>query len=294
MSGWKIISLVKLEWRAFSFPYDCNTSSLRERDYNTKRVDHSSLRLISQLDKGPVINDDSSLNSIFYEHLTRSLQQALAGDLLLGRWAASISPGDCFILASQYLNCLLHIVEVGNGFVTFQLRGLEFMGTYCHQREVEAISEDWAEGNGCCCCSVGRFPGFLSFNTCWALRWLAWEVTASKYVIDGYSLTANSCVNLLHVGGGLGVIHWEMIIQVHDLRRLLVTLYVKCTIYYAINAANFDKWVTSEAILTALEPIQNNPTRYVDKDQVFCLANDEDFDLGLGVGVGVSSIEINL
>lgn len=31
---------------------------------------------------------------------------------------------------------MVHIIEVGNGFVTFQVRGLEFRGTYCHQREV--------------------------------------------------------------------------------------------------------------------------------------------------------------
>lgn len=31
-------------------------------------------------------------------------------------------------MASDYLNALVHIIEVGNGFVTFQLRGLEFRG----------------------------------------------------------------------------------------------------------------------------------------------------------------------
>ena len=71
--------------------------------------------------------DDNNLNSIFYEHLTRSLQQSLCGDLLLGRWG-NFSSGDCFIMASDYLNALVHIIEVGNGFVTFQLRGLEFRG----------------------------------------------------------------------------------------------------------------------------------------------------------------------
>lgn len=50
----------------------------------------------------------------------------------------SISP---IVLASDYLNCLVHIIELGNGLCTFQMRGLEFRGTYCQQREVEAISE---------------------------------------------------------------------------------------------------------------------------------------------------------
>lgn len=66
---------------------------------------------------------------------------------ILGRWGA-VSQGDCFVLASDYLNCLVHIIELGNGLVTFQMRGLEFRGTYCQQREVEAISEGVEENEG--------------------------------------------------------------------------------------------------------------------------------------------------
>ena len=71
--------------------------------------------------------DDNNLNSIFYEHLTRSLQHSLCGDLMLGRWG-NTGQGDCFIMASDYLNALVHVIEMGNGLVTFQLRGLEFRG----------------------------------------------------------------------------------------------------------------------------------------------------------------------
>ena len=69
--------------------------------------------------------DDNNLNSIFYEHLTRSLQHSLAGDLMLGRWG-SVQQGDCFVLASDYLNCLVHIIELGNGLCTFQVSGKYF------------------------------------------------------------------------------------------------------------------------------------------------------------------------
>lgn len=71
--------------------------------------------------------DDNNLNSIFYEHLTRTLQESLCGDLVLGRWG-NYSSGDCFILASDDLNAFVHLIEIGNGLVTFQLRGLEFRG----------------------------------------------------------------------------------------------------------------------------------------------------------------------
>ena len=74
-------------------------------------------------------SDDNNLNSIFYEHLTRSLQHSLCGDLQMGRWGA-VEQGDCFIMASDYLNALVHVIEMGNGLVTFQLRGLEFRGKW--------------------------------------------------------------------------------------------------------------------------------------------------------------------
>jgi len=48
---------------------------------------------------------------------------------MLGRWG-NYCAGDCFILASDYLNALVHLIEVGNGLVTFQLRGLEFRGKW--------------------------------------------------------------------------------------------------------------------------------------------------------------------
>ncbi|VDK48624.1 unnamed protein product [Cylicostephanus goldi] len=109
-----------------------------ERGYNTRHNDASNTAMAWQVDRE--VRDDSNLNAVFYEHLTRSLQKSLAGDLQMGRWATSVQPGDYFILTSFYLNCLVHIIEVGNGFVTFQLRGLEFRGTFCHQREVITFS----------------------------------------------------------------------------------------------------------------------------------------------------------
>jgi hypothetical protein len=68
---------------------------------------------------------------------------------------------------------------------------------------------------------------------------------------------------------------------VHELRRLLVTLYVKCMIYFAVNSAHFDAWLTDETVLRALEPIRQS-ARFVDPDPMFCAANDEDYDLNLG------------
>ncbi|KAE8287536.1 Pecanex-like protein 3 Pecanex-like protein 3 [Larimichthys crocea] len=230
-----------------------------ERDYNTKRVDHSNTRLATQLDRNPGA-DDNNLNSIFYEHLTRSLQHSLCGDLLLGRWG-NYTTGDCFILASDYLNALVHIIEIGNGLVTFQLRGLEFRGTYCQQREVEAITEGVEEDEGCCCCEPGHLPHMLSFNAAFGQRWLAWEVAATKYVLEGYSISDNNAASML---------------QVFDLRKILITYYVKSIIYYVSRSSKLEEWLTNETIQEALRPCLG--PNYVDSDPTFNLNIDEDYD----------------
>uniref|UniRef100_A0A668A2H6 Pecanex-like protein n=1 Tax=Myripristis murdjan TaxID=586833 RepID=A0A668A2H6_9TELE len=230
-----------------------------ERDYNTKRVDHSNTRLASQLDRNPG-SDDNNLNSIFYEHLTRSLQHSLCGDLLLGRWG-NFGTGDCFILASDYLNALVHLVEIGNGLVTFQLRGLEFRGTYCQQREVEAITEGVEEDEGCCCCEPGHLPHVLSFNAAFGQRWLAWEVLVTKYVLEGYSITDNSAASML---------------QVFDLRRIFTTYYVKGIIYYVIASPKLEEWLANETMKEGLRGCGER--NYVDLDPTFNPNIDEDYD----------------
>ncbi|XP_051503281.1 pecanex-like protein 1 isoform X4 [Myxocyprinus asiaticus] len=230
-----------------------------EREYNTKRVDHSNTRLASQLDRNPG-SDDNNLNSIFYEHLTRSLQHSLCGDLQLGRWG-NYTMGDCFILASDYLNALVHLVEIGNGLVTFQLRGLEFRGTYCQQREVEAITEGVEEDESCCCCEPGHLPHLLSFNAAFGQRWLAWEVLVNKYALEGYSITDNSAASML---------------QVFDLRRILTTYYVKGIIYYVIASPKLEEWLANEALLEGLKSC--GEWNYVDLDPTFNPNIDEDYD----------------
>lgn len=230
-----------------------------ERDYNTKRVDHSNTRLASQLDRNPG-SDDNNLNSIFYEHLTRSLQHSLCGDLLLGRWG-NYSTGDCFILASDYLNALVHLIEIGNGLVTFQLRGLEFRGTYCQQREVEAITEGVEEDEGFCCCEPGHVPHVLSFNAAFGQRWLAWEVVVTKYILEGYSITDNSAASML---------------QVFDLRRVLTTYYVKGIIYYVTASSKLEEWLANETMQEGLRLCADR--NYVDVDPTFNPNIDEDYD----------------
>ncbi|XP_077352349.1 pecanex-like protein 2 [Festucalex cinctus] len=230
-----------------------------ERNYNTKRIDNSNSRLVSQVDKETGC-DDNNLNSIFYEYLTRSLQHSLSGDLMLGRWG-NYSAGDCFILASDYLNALVHLIEIGNGLVTFQLRGLEFRGTYCQQREVEAITEGVEEDDACCCCEPGHLPHMLSCNAAFNLRWLAWEVTATKYLLEGYSISENNAATML---------------QVYDLRKLLITYYLKSVIYYLVHSPKLTAWLKDAAIHESLQSYTK--WHHIERDpQVFSVKIDEDY-----------------
>lgn len=67
-------------------------------------------------------------------NMERNIRTLFTGDLMMGRWG-QVQQGDMFIMASDYLNALVHIVEMGNGLVTFQLRGLEFRGE-CREMQV--------------------------------------------------------------------------------------------------------------------------------------------------------------
>nr|XP_021504050.1 pecanex-like protein 2 [Meriones unguiculatus] len=246
-----------------------------ERNYNTRRVDNSNTRLAVQMERDPG-SDDNNLNSIFYEHLTRALQESLCGDLVLGRWG-NYSSGDCFILASDDLNAFVHLIEIGNGLVTFQLRGLEFRGTYCQQREVEAILEGDEDDRGCCCCRPGHLPHLLSCNAAFHLRWLTWEVTRTQYILQGYSILDNNAATML---------------QVFDLRRALVRFYIKSIIYYLAASPKLLAWVKNEALLRSLQPFAK--WHHIERDAAMFSVNTDDDYVPSWVSAGFPSLLFQL
>ena len=245
-----------------------------ERNYYTRRLDNSNTRLATQLqsvgDRGPsapLADTQDNLNSVFYEQLANSLRQHLAGDILMGRWG-EVYAGDCFILVSDHLNALVHIIEVGNNVVTFQLRGLELRGTYCQQRELEAICEWPGSDRSFCCCSPGRLPSFLSFNATFQQRWLAWRVVTANYVLPGYSVAETPAHTLL---------------DSHDLKRLFLSHFIRSLIFFAFNSDRMDKWLESEAIQTSIATILSEPhSKYCDLDMSLAPPVSDDYDVLLG------------
>lgn len=209
------------------------------------RIESTNTSLISQLRGVSFEQVTANLNAIFYEHIARCLQQRLAGDVALGRWSGGcVQAGDIFILASEELHFLLHIIEVGNGLVTFQIRGLEFagkcvlkivlhnfhgvstlfglgtsLGTYCHEQESNGLSEPQLSDRDCCCCTLYHLPAaLLSPNSAIRLRWLAWQFVYTPYTIEGYRLIDHSAATSL---------------QVIDFRKIVLALFIQVGISFS-------------------------------------------------------------
>lgn len=77
---------------------------------------------------------------------------------------------------------------------------------------MEAITEGDEDDRGCCCCKPGHLLHLLSCNAAFNLRWLTWEITRAQYILEGYSIMDNNAATML---------------QVFDLRRILIRYYIK-------------------------------------------------------------------
>ena len=101
----------------------------------------------------------------------------------------------------------------------------------------------------------------LSINAAFKQRWLAWEVSAVKYVLEGYSITDNSAQSML---------------QVWDLRKVLISYYIKSIIYYTVRSPKLMDWLQNDSILAAIRSTCDK--NFVDLDPIFNPNIDEDFD----------------
>ncbi|KAF5401145.1 hypothetical protein PHET_05270 [Paragonimus heterotremus] len=233
-----------------------------EVSHRTERMETTNTALAYQLrgiaEKLTLLN----LNAIFYERLARDLQATLAGDIQLGRLGGlTVRHGDVFIMGSEDLNFVIHIIEVGNGMVSFQLRGLEFLGTYCHALETEALRSHSHNDNECCCCHPGHCPGLLSLNAALRMRCMTWQFVADSYNVRGYRMTSH-CADT-----GL---------RMNDLRKILVNRFVQCIIYYVLQLPDLAQRL--ETITPCLRTNNFFSSLHFDLDPVFLKVIDEDFD----------------
>ncbi len=66
-------------------------------------------------------------------------------------------------------------------------------------------------------------------------------------------------------------------LQVFDLRKILITYYVKSIIYYVVRCPKLEQWVNDEILQEALRTC--NDDAYTDCDPTFTPKIDEDYDL---------------
>nr|CAH8841306.1 unnamed protein product [Trichobilharzia regenti] len=236
--------------------------SFWETNHRSQRIETTNMPIAAQLKGISKHQVSGNLDGIFYEHLTRKLQRILAGDLQLGRLGGlSINHGDVFILSTDDLNLLIHIIEVGNGFVTYQLRGLEFIGTLCHASESETLRSDPHKNKRFCCCHSKPPRGILSFNAAVRLRCMAWQFAYSPYIIEGYEVTDHSA---------------GFTFQLTDLRKVLISRFVHCVIYFVCKLPNLSNRLTQ--LSACLEANRFSSPDYFDLDPVFFKMIDDDFD----------------
>jgi len=232
-----------------------------ERHYKTNRLDDTNTKLGSSIEGNAAALTLNNLNSIFYQHVENSLRATLYDDLVLGRWG-DVKAGDVFIIANDKFTALIHIIQFGNGFVTFQLRGLEFKGTYCQERELEVIHENPAGSNTgfFFLKNFPRLPHFLSVNAACGLRWNSWEVVSTDYVLQTYSIAMNPANTFFFV---------------YSLRLAAIRYFIMSAMYFALSHAKLPTWLETPDIQAALAKMGPD---HVDLDRAFNRNTDVDYD----------------
>lgn len=211
--------------------------------------------------------DMNNLDCIFYEHLVVSIRRKLPDWIKRGALGA-VQNGNFYILMNDSLFAMIQIIEVGNGFCTFQLRGVEFKGTICQEQEQGHVLElvkgekstldEVLEG-----CGLDRFNPFMGLVSSLDLMLHSWEIINTNVSLKTYSVANNE----------LGVM-----INSFDTRSMLISFYVRACIYYAIIRDELDYWVSTDSpFATIMERIEQDKT-FAEIDPVFDSKFDVDFD----------------
>eukprot|EP00045_Choanoeca_perplexa_P014502 m.170707 g.170707 ORF g.170707 m.170707 type:complete len:2266 (+) comp16697_c0_seq1:200-6997(+) len=235
-----------------------------EKDYRTQELDRNRLRQNATSSQRNLDVTANELNALFYRHVLLKLRSKLARDIEEGRWGQVLA-GDVFIMLDldNRLTIFVHIIEKGDGYVSFQIRGLEFTGTFCQSRELEALDRDPSLETGCCC--------FSSTGRCWPNRWLslnemlraksqAWESVQPNYVLPGYAISLNSASSMFNS---------------HDYYRMLINVLTQSVIYYALLDDKLVALLQNETATAALDKMVRS---MVDRDSCLHRTCNNDYD----------------
>ncbi|KAL0218471.1 hypothetical protein P9112_004124 [Eukaryota sp. TZLM1-RC] len=137
--------------------------------------------------KDPSFNWDDvrRLDGAFYDQLNQSLSRSLSRDGFYGR-LGDVDTGDVLFLTGDPLTAMVVVVEKGLGYIGFQLRGLEFKGTPCHNSEMRSIESVLNSVD-----FLGDVPGWQAF------RFHLMKLINADYRVFTYSVADNPLGPLL-------------------------------------------------------------------------------------------------
>lgn len=245
-----------------------------EKNYRTQRKDMSNMTLSQSLGISNSTGewDANNLNSIFYDHLVVAIRRALPRITRTGELGA-LTAGDIICIKKDKLFAMIHFIEVGNGFCSFQVRGVEFKGTICQEREQEAVESALEnEGNrfldnvsskleqGCKpCAPCFNAIQLRKIQDSLSSLWYTWHVVHSNLELETYNVIENPA---------------ESIFMTNENRAHEITLYVRCCIYYLIKRNELDYWISGDSpfstVLSSIDP--------ADYDPAFSPTFDADYD----------------
>lgn len=99
-------------------------------------------RTLTSRDMNKLAVGDKASNAIYIKLLASILELNLFQMIQKGQFGPKVEDNSFFLLRStttqDYL-IIIHIISIDNERVNFQVRGLEFTGTYCQQEELNAL-----------------------------------------------------------------------------------------------------------------------------------------------------------
>ena len=231
-----------------------------ERHFSTKRLDDThtvSDPAVPRPRYDPGVTA-KNLDSSHYRFLREMLEAHLSSAFAKGQWG-SPHPGDIFVLTDidNHMTAFVHIIDIGNGYVTFQLRGLEFSGTFCQMVELECMEQSTPDLEQ----DRKQFPFFsrwvLAFRAMTALRWRTWSSTNMRFSLPGYSVSRFRADSLFGA---------------YDSRRLLLKRLTQAMLYYMIADDHLEDWLEVESVVERC----NRPPTIV-RDRQFASSIDPDY-----------------
>ena len=252
-----------------------------ERHYATKPMDYGERTKDPSTARSKHVANATAnnLNSVFYHHLLRQLEIQLCSSIEEGKFG-TVQAGDVFLLTDMEdgegnnMTAFMHIIDRGNGFVSFQLRGLEFVGTFCQLKEQEALRHSHRQDRGALsqrfeCCHK-KCSKLLPVSTAMKLRWQTWASINDCYTVPGYSISINAA---------------ESMFQSFDQQKLLITRLSQAVIYYVVAHPDLLKWMSVSKVREKLDAVNFTST---EKHRHMNGRLDADYDSARG-GISLGS-----